>query len=41
MTWVHYLLIAAFVGLAFIWPISFFGYQFYLGCTHVDDPAKH
>jgi hypothetical protein len=37
MTWVHYLLIVAFVGLAIIWPISFFGYRFYQGCTHVDE----
>jgi hypothetical protein len=41
MTWVHYLLIAAFVGLAIIWPISFFGYEFYLSCTHVDEAPKH
>ena len=41
MTWVHVLLMATFVGLAVVWPISFFGYKFYADLTHVDDPNKH
>jgi hypothetical protein len=41
MTWVHYLLGAAFVGLIVVWPISFFGYKFYAELTHVNDPGHH
>jgi hypothetical protein len=38
---VQYILVAAFVALAVIWPISFFGYKFYEELTHVKDSAKH
>jgi hypothetical protein len=41
MTWVHYLLIAAALGLAIVWPISFFGYKFYASLTQVDPASKH
>jgi hypothetical protein len=41
MTWVHYLLIAAFIGLGLVWPISFFGYKFYAQLTQSPDSGKH
>ena len=41
MTWVHYLLGAAFVGLIVVWPISFFGYRFFAELTHVNEPDHH
>lgn len=41
MTWVHITLLAAFVGMIVVWPISFFGYKFYEELTHVDDHASH
>jgi hypothetical protein len=41
MTPVHYILFAAFFGLAVIWPISFFGYKFYEQLTHVNDAGHH
>jgi hypothetical protein len=37
----HIILLASFVGLALIWPISFFGYKFYQKLTQVEDSAKH
>ncbi len=41
MTWVHYLLFAAALGLAIIWPLSFFGYRFYRDLTQTGDHGKH
>ena len=38
---IHIVMIAIFVGLAVIWPISFFGYKFYQQLTHVEDSGKH
>ena len=38
---IHIVLIAAFFGLAIIWPMSFFGYKFYKDHTHVEDSGKH
>jgi hypothetical protein len=31
MTPLLYVFYAAFIGLAFVWPLAFFGYRFYAG----------
>jgi hypothetical protein len=40
MTPILYVLGAAFVGLAVLWPLSFFGYGFYRDLVHKEE-EKH
>ena len=40
MTPILYVLGAAFVGLALVWPLSFFGYRFYRDVVEAEE-AKH
>ena len=40
MTPILYILLAAFVGLAVIWPLSFFGYRYYVELVHKEE-EKH
>jgi hypothetical protein len=40
MTPVLYILLAAFVGLAVVWPLSFFGFHFYADLVHQEE-EKH
>ena len=43
MTPILYVLLVAFIGLAVIWPLSFFGYSFYAELVHKEEEkhAKH
>ncbi|MES2201891.1 MAG: hypothetical protein V4498_06550 [candidate division FCPU426 bacterium] len=41
MALVHYILLASVIGLAVIWPLSFFGYRYYRGLIDSGDQAKH
>lgn len=40
MNTIHILLASAFVGLAVIWPLAFFGYKYFQDTTR-DEMEKH